>query len=92
MGLPMNIAGYGLLAHLLAHEVGMDADELVICAGDAHIYANQVDLVEEQLQREPYPSPTIQIKEGTSLFTFKPDDAELVNYQHHPKINYARNV
>lgn len=92
LGLPMNIAGYALLAHLLANEVGMDAEELVITAGDAHIYANQVDLVKEQLTREPFPSPTIQFKEGISLFTFKPEDAELVNYQHHPKINYARNV
>ncbi len=92
LGGPINIAGYALLAHLLANETGMETDELIVNAGDVHIYANQVDLVKEQLKLTPYPLPTIKLKEGVSLFTFKPDDAELVNYQHHPKINYARNV
>ena len=89
VGRPYNIAQYALLTHLLAHVTGMQAGMLYLPVGDAHIYANQVEKVKEQITREPLPLPTISISaEVSDLFMVKPDDIELHGYQHHEKIDY----
>lgn len=89
IGLPTNISGYALLLSLLAHVTDMDAYELVFMGTDVHIYANQLEGVEEQLTREPRPLPTLWLNpEQKDLFAFTLDDIRLNNYLSHGKINY----
>jgi thymidylate synthase len=61
LGLPFNIASYALLLELLAVEVNMVPDELVGNLGDCHIYKNQIEGIKEQLTREPYQLPKLNI-------------------------------
>jgi thymidylate synthase len=99
LGIPMNIASYGLLLMLISLEVNMVPDELIGNLGDCHIYLNQIQGVKEQIARTPYKLPTLKIK--PTLFEFgKPDpnklnldyysihNFELLNYQPHPKIYF----
>ena len=61
LGLPFNIASYGLLLEIIAKIVNMVPDELIGNLGDVHIYLNQIDGIKEQLTREPYQLPTLEI-------------------------------
>ena len=63
LGLPFNIASYGLLLEIIAKEVNMVSDELIGNLGDCHIYKNQIDGVKEQMYRRPYDLPKVQITE-----------------------------
>ena len=97
LGLPFNIASYGLLLEIIAKTVNMVPDELIGNLGDCHIYNNQVDGVKEQLTREPYPLPTLKhtktdafyksLSEDLSLLShLDNEDFILENYQSHPTI------
>ncbi len=90
LGLPFNIASYALLLHLLAKESGLKEGKLVGFLADTHIYVNHMDGAREQLSRDPntYPLPTIETKNFTSIFDWKSEDTEAVNYQSHPKISF----
>lgn len=93
LGLPFNITGYALLAHLLAHCCNMDTDELVISAGDAHLYFTQIEAAEEMITREPLPSPTVKLNpEKTDLFAFTQADIEIIGYTSHPPVKLAAGV
>ncbi len=93
MGVPFNIAQYALLTHLLAHVTGMEAYEFIWDSGDTHIYLDQLDLVDEQLSREPLPPPKLWLNPGvTDLFQFTPDDIKILDYQHHEPIKYPVSV
>ena len=61
LGLPFNIASYGLLLEIIAKVVNMVPDELIGNLGDTHLYLNHIDQTKEQLTREPYPLPTLNI-------------------------------
>jgi thymidylate synthase len=61
LGLPFNIASYGLLLEIIAKAVNMVPDELIGNLGDTHLYANHVEQAKEQLTRQPYPLPTLNI-------------------------------
>lgn len=85
VGTVFNIAQYAVLAHMLAHTTGMEADELIYMGGDVHLYLNQMDVAPKQLAREPLPSPTIWINpEKTDLFQIKREDIRIEGYQFHP--------
>jgi thymidylate synthase len=92
LGLPFNIASYGLLLEIIAKEVNMVPDELIGNLGDTHIYLNQIEGIKEQLTREPFDLPTLKIedevkwKEGDCLPYYSPNDFTLENYQSHPTI------
>ena len=88
LGLPFNLASYGLLLEILAKEVNMVPDELIASLGDAHIYVNQIDGVKEQLTREPYKLPTLVMVTNPELKfdEYVYDNFKLVNYQSHPTI------
>lgn len=88
LGLPFNIASYGLLLHLLAKETGLKEGRLVGFLGDTHIYINHVDGLKEQLTRKPKKLPKISTKNFTSIFDWKYTDSEVENYEHHPKIKF----
>jgi len=96
LGLPFNLASYGLLLQIIAKEVNMVPDELIASLGDAHIYVNQIDGVKEQLTREPYPLPKLFIDQfdETNHYIGDMDDIseynisqfKLENYKSHPAI------
>ena len=89
VGLPSNIAEYAILLRMLAQVVDMDAHELIMDLGDAHIYADQVNLVKSQLSREPLPLPKLKLNpEKKDLFAFTMDDIVVEEYTSHPTIKY----
>ena len=84
LGLPFNIASYGLLLEMIAKEVNMVPDELIGNLGDVHLYSNHVEQAKEQITRTPMTLPTVEITEldllkGSVLL-------ELKNYIHHDPI------
>lgn len=84
LGLPFNIASYGLLLQMISHEVNMIPDELIGNLGDTHIYLNHIDAVKEQIQRNnDFVLPTVIIKNGIHASI---EDFELHNYQYQSKI------
>ncbi len=87
LGVPFNIASYALLTMMVAQVTGVRPGDFVYTLGDAHIYNNHIEQVKLQLSREPYPLPQMSINpDVTSIFDFKYDDFQLVNYQSHPHI------
>jgi thymidylate synthase len=63
LGLPFNIASYGLLLEIIAKEVNMIPDELIGNLGDVHLYKNHIEQAKEQISREPFELPKVQITE-----------------------------
>lgn len=87
LGVPFNIASYALLTHMIAHVTGLGVGELVYTLGDAHIYANHIEQVRTQIEREPRPLPQLVIKrQVTDIDDFTFDDFEIVGYDPHPHI------
>lgn len=86
-GLPFNLASYGILLMLIAAMAGFEPGELIYHGKDVHIYSNQLEQVNEQLKREPYPLPKLHIKTVRDNFEeYTVDDFELLDYQHHPRL------
>ncbi len=87
LGVPFNIASYALLTMMVAHVCDLEPGEFIHTFGDTHIYTNHLDQVKLQLTREPKPLPQMKINpEVKSIFDFKYEDFELVNYEAHPHI------
>ena len=81
LGVPFNIASYSLLTHMIAHVCKFSVGEFIHVTGDGHIYTNHLKAVEEQLQREPVAFPKLVIKRDvSSIFDFKMNDFEIVDY------------
>jgi len=81
LGLPFNIASYGLLLEIIAKEVNMVPDELIGTLGDVHLYKNHIEQAKEQLTREPMELPKLNIVNKTSN-----NEILIENYQSHPTI------
>lgn len=87
LGVPFNIASYALLTMMVAQVTGLVAKEFIHTFGDLHLYSNHIEQAQEQLKREPYPLPTLQINpEVKDIFKFKYSDFTLLNYTAHPHI------
>jgi thymidylate synthase len=91
LGLPFNIASYGLLLEIIAREVNMVPDDLIGNLGDVHLYTNHIEQAKEQCSREGFELPTLGMdyRDGEydkNLTDFVPDDFYLINYQSHPAI------
>jgi thymidylate synthase len=84
LGLPFNIASYGLLLMMIADEVGMVPDELIGNLGDTHIYLNHIEQAKEQIGRKPMDLPTVHVRDG--IFCSSVNDVILENYNSHPSI------
>jgi thymidylate synthase len=84
LGLPFNIASYGLLLTMIADEMNMVAEELIGNLGDVHLYRNHIEQAKEQINREPFNLPTVHVMDG--IFSFGDKDVILENYQSHPPI------
>lgn len=93
LGVPFNIASYSVFTHLIAQVCNLDVGEFVHVLGDAHIYLNHVEQVNEQLQREPLPAPQLSLNpEIKDITKFTMDDIKLVNYTSHPPLKAAMAV
>jgi thymidylate synthase len=72
---------------MVAQVCSLEAGEFVHTFGDVHLYCNHIEQARLQLSRQPYPLPQMKLNPGvTSIFNFKYEDFELVNYQAHPHI------
>ena len=87
LGLPFNIASYGLLLHIIANEVNMIPDELIGNLGDTHLYSNHIEQAKEQISRESFDLPTLKTNvKIDGICCNAPDDFILEGYQYHPTI------
>jgi thymidylate synthase len=87
LGVPFNIASYALLLMMIAQVCNLEPGDFVHTFGDAHLYLNHLDQVEEQLSRHPQTLPSMKINpQIKDIFSFTYDDFELVNYEAQPTI------
>jgi len=87
LGVPFNIASYALLTMMVAQACGLEPGEFVHTLGDTHIYLNHLEQVKLQLSREPRMLPKMQLNpEVKSIFDFKYEDFQLLDYDPHPHI------
>lgn len=84
LGLPYNIASYGLLLKMLADEFMMMTDELIGNLGDCHLYLNHIEPISEQIKRIPFPLPKLAVMDG--IYSRGKGDFVLKDYQYHPAI------
>ncbi len=93
LGVPFNIASYALLLIMMAHATNKKPGDFVMTLGDAHIYTNHFDQVNEQLSRKPLPLPKVRIKRRVESITdIKYEDIELIDYVSHPSIKAVVSV
>jgi len=87
LGVPFNIASYSLLTMMVAQVCSLDAGDFVHTFGDLHLYNNHLEQARLQLTRQPYSLPKLKINpKVNSIYDFKYDDFELVDYQSHSHI------
>jgi thymidylate synthase len=95
LGLPFNIASYGLLLEIIAKEVNMIPDELIGNLGDVHLYKNHIEQAKEQIDREPFKLPKLAIHDEfwnpnqsiiNQIEHIIPEDFQVLDYQSHPAI------
>ena len=87
LGVPFNIASYALLTHMMAQQADLAVGDFVWTGGDCHLYMNHLDQANEQLERETLPLPRLAIKRRPkSIFDYRFEDFEILNYESHPHI------
>ena len=87
LGVPFNIASYALLTRLVAEQAGLQPGEFIWTGGDCHLYLNHLEQADEQLRRKPLPLPRLVLKrKPPTLFDYRYEDIEIVDYVCHPHI------
>lgn len=87
LGVPFNIASYALLVYMFAQQCDLEPGEFIWTGGDVHLYSNHIEQAKTQLSREPMALPQLHIKrKPVSIFDYKFEDFEIVNYEAHPSI------
>jgi thymidylate synthase len=87
LGVPFNIASYALLVHLVAQVTRLGVGEFIHVFGDAHVYENHLEQVDEQLRRMPYPLPRLELDPAIrSLDDVQAEQVRLIGYQSHPPL------
>ena len=87
LGVPFNIASYALLTHMMAQQADLAVGDFIWTGGDCHLYVNHLDQADEQLAREPLPLPRLAIRRRPqSIFDYRFEDFEILNYESHPHI------
>ena len=87
LGVPFNIMSYSVLAHLIAHHCNLQPYEFIYYLGNAHVYEDHIEPLKEQIKREPYNFPSINIKNKyDNIEDYKLEDFEICNYKSHNKI------
>ncbi|MCQ2414877.1 MAG: thymidylate synthase [Lachnospiraceae bacterium] len=82
-----NVVQYSVLTHMMAQCCGMIPGEFVHVIADCHIYDRHIPIIEELIQREPYPAPTFWLNpEKKNFYDFTPDDVKVENYQYGEQI------
>lgn len=90
LGVPFNIASYALLTHMVAQQTDLGVGEFIWTGGDCHLYLNHLEQADTQLSREPLPLPTLSIRRRPeTLFEYRYDDFDILNYESHPHIRAA---
>jgi len=87
LGLPFNIASYALLTEMISYVSNLEPGDLVVSLGDVHLYNNHLTQADQQLEREPFSPPRLEINGNIrALEDFAFENFSLSNYKHHPKI------
>jgi thymidylate synthase len=86
LGIPFNMASYGILTCLLAEHTGLLPGKLIHNIGDAHIYENHIPELKDQIKRTPYPSPLLTIEKKDIIDDYNLIDFRVNNYKYHPPI------
>ncbi|MFX3625291.1 MAG: thymidylate synthase [Ectobacillus sp.] len=93
LGVPFNIASYALLTRMVAQQCDLEVGEFIWSGGDVHLYLNHLEQAKLQLTREPYPLPKLIIKrKPKSIFDYKFEDFEILNYEAHPHIKASVSI
>ena len=86
LGVPFNIASYALLTHMMAQQAELRPGEFIWTGGDCHLYLNHFEQAALQLGRAPLPLPRLALRRAPSLFEYRYEDVEFLDYQFHPAI------
>jgi len=87
LGVPFNIASYALLTHMMAQVTGRKPGDFIHTIGDAHVYLNHVEALQEQIKREPRAFPKLKINPNkTDIDDFVYEDFEVIGYDPHKTI------
>jgi thymidylate synthase len=88
LGLPFNIASYGLLLSLLSKATGLQKGKLIGFLGDTHIYENHISGLKKQILNKVFKLPQISTPNFTSIFDWDYKDTKILEYKHHPSIKF----